>query len=193
MYLAVKAHFTNIDYNFFEYRGKVNGITPENFVAKNYYSVICKLSQQYEGNELLYYYVSNMLYNSGQHIFDIDSDGKRIYNEYVRRKESRTYIFKQEISKVRDELEKLQLTDFWCSIDVVNGQHPLLLQMFVGRYISPETMCILFQIKDYISIWDKSVKDTFLYPMVSVQIKKYSPFVRIKNHTPFIQIVDSTF
>lgn len=193
MYLAVKAHFTNMDYDFFEYNGRIRGTTLEKFAAKSYYSVICRLSQQYEGHELIYYYVSNMLYNSGQHIFDIDSDGKRIYNEYVRRKESRTYSFKQEIGKIRDELEKLQLTDFWCSIDVVDGQHPLLLQMFVGGYVSPETMCILFQIKDYISIWDKSIKDALLHPMVAAQIKKYSPFVRIKNHAPFKQIIDSTF
>ena len=194
MYLAVKAHFTS-DYDFFKYRGKINSsaLTFEKFATKSYYALICKLANKYEGKELLSYYISNMLVNNGQYIFEVDSEGKRIYTDYLRRTDSRQYIFKQDISRVCNELEKLHKDNFWCSIDIVDGQHPLLFRMFVGSYLSPETMCVLNQINNYINYWDDNICDTLVYPQVSIQIKKLSPFINIKDHSPYISIIDTSF
>lgn len=194
MYLSIKAHFTS-DYDFFKYKGRINSsiLTYEKFAAKNYYSVICKLANKYEGKELLSYYVSNMLVNDGQYMFEIESEGKRIYTDYLRRKDSRQYMFKQDINRVCNELEKLHKDCFWSSIEIVDGQHPLLFRMFVGSYLSPETMCILYQINDYISQWDNKIDDTLIYPQVSFQIKKLSPFIKIKDHSPYISTIDSSF
>lgn len=194
MYLAIKAHFSS-DYDFFKYKGRIKSsvLTYEKFATKNYYSVICKLANKYESKELLSYFISNMLVNNGQYIFEVDSEGKRIYTDYLRRKDSRQYIFKQDISRVCNELEKLHKDCFWRSIDIVDAQHPLLFRMFVGSYLSPETMCILYQINDYISYWDKSIDDTLIYPQVSFQIKKLSPFIKIKDYSPYVSTIDSSF
>ena len=193
MYLAVKAHFTS-DYDFFIYKGEMRSkITMEKFAAKNYYPIICKLANTYDSKSLLSYYVSNMLINDGQYMFDIDFEGKRIYNNFIRRKDSREYTFKKDLKNVYDELEKLHKYDFWDSIEITDGQHPLLFSMFIGGHISPETMCILFQVRDYLQQWDKEIKDTIIYPMVSKQIRKLSPFLMIKDHSPYTSFIDSHF
>lgn len=194
MYRAVKAHFTS-DYDFFAYKGKMRSktITLEKFAETNYYSVICKLAHEYKAKDLLYYFVSNMLINNGQYIFDVDSEGKRIYNDYLRRKSSRSYTFKQDIHRIYNELDKLNMYDFWDSVKVDDGQHPLLFRMFVGSYLTPETMCILYQIKDFITPWDIEIHDSLFYPVVAKQIRKLSPFIMIKDHKPFISIIDSNF
>ena len=192
MYTAIKTHFNSVDYDFFEYKGKLrkNVCTYKNLLKKNYCGAIEKLARTYESTELMDYFVSNMLVLSGKHIFDIDAEGKRVYTDYVRRKESRTYIFKQDVSRICMELEKHDKHLLWDSAIVTDGQHPLLFRMFVGGYISPETMCILYKLQDYISDWDSKISDTIFYPTVVMQISKLAPFIRFKNMDVFQGYID---
>lgn len=191
MYTAIKTHFTKPDYDFFVYRGKLrkNICSYKNLLKKNYYGAIEKLAKLYEAAELRDYFVSNMLVMSGKHMFDVDAEGKRVYTDYIRRKNSRSYIFKQDISRVCMELEKQGKHSLWDSIEVVDGQHPLLFRMFVGGYISPETMCILYQINDYITQWNSKISDTIFYPTVVMQIQKLSAFVKIKDLDVFKEYI----
>lgn len=192
MYLAIKNHFIG-DYDFFKYKGRLNNksCTYGNLLKKTYHGAIKKLSYLYTAKELRDYFVSNMLINEGSYIFDVDAEGKRIYSDYVRRKESRTYIFKQDVNRVCMELEKLKKDDFWCSTEVEDGQHPLLFRMFVGSYLAPETMCILNTIHNYIDEWDKTIDDSLFYPVVSKQIKQLSPFIMLKDYEPFTLHVET--
>lgn len=190
MYLAVKHHFTS-EYDFFRYKGRLNSkaCSYENLVSKPYYNAIRKLSRTYEAKQLCEYFVSNMLINEGAYLYDVEAEGKRIYHDFIRRKESRTYIFKQDINRVCMELEKKQQSNFWNSVEVHDGQHPLLFRMFVGSYLAPETMCLLYKINDYLTEWDAKVSDTIFYPVVSRQIRKLSPFIMIKDLDPYVSLV----
>lgn len=193
MYLAIKQHFTNDKYDFFEYKGNVKNCTPKSLISKNYYQVICKLSRTYDAKALRDYFVSNMLVFDGKYIFDVDSEGNRVYNDYLRRRDSRTYMFKQDIDRVCHELEKRHLSDFWESIKVESDTtHPLLFRMFVGSYICPETMALLQKINPYIGYWDSNISDELLYPQVSKQLRKYEPFVMVKDVSPFAKIICDT-
>ena len=192
LYLSIKTHFTS-DYDFFKYRGRIaeKSCSYDVLVKKNYHPLIKKLSRTYSAKELRDYFLSNMLVQEGQYIFDIDSEGKRVYTDFIRRKESRTYIFRQDINRVCMEVSKLKKRHFWDSAEINNGQHPLLFRLFVGSFLSPETMCILYQIKPYLHDWDEQIKETILYPIVANQIKKLSPFIMIKDQTPFTEYIDS--
>ena len=190
LYLAIKMHFTT-RYDFFLYKGKVKSkaCSYEVLLRKNYRGAIYKLSKVYDAKQLRDYFIANMLVNEGSHIFDVDSEGKRIYNDFIRRKDSRVYTYKQDINRVCIELEKLGKTDFWQCLEVGNNRHPLLFRMFVGNYISPETMCILSKFNDYLNTWDLTVQDQMLYPVVAMQIRKLSPFIMIKDTTPFSEYI----
>lgn len=192
MYLAVRTHFKTEEYDFFEYRGKLNAksCSFEQLIQKPYYGSMQKLSRMYDSKELCDYFVSNMLISNGTHTFDVDAEGKRVYTDYIRRKESRTYIFKQDINRVCMEIEKINKYDFWDSLNIIEGQHPLLLRMFVGAYLAPESMCILYHVRDYISEWDKLVQDTIVYPSIVMKIKKLSAFVRIKDVNAYQSYID---
>lgn len=191
MYLAVKAHFTS-KYDFFQYRGRINGkiCTFDALMKKPYHGIIRTLSTRYEAKELCDYFVSNMLVDEGKYLFDIDAEGKRIYIDYLRRKESRTYIFKQDIQRVCMELEKLNKKTFWDCVSIENGQHPLLFRMFVGSYLAPESVCLLSKINNFLIDWDSKVSDTMFYPIVSNQLKKLSKFIRIKDTDVFAKYID---
>jgi hypothetical protein len=192
MYLAIKNHFTT-DYDFFKYKGRLKNsvYSYENLLKKNYHGAIYKLSKTYDAKHLCGYFVSNMLVQDGKHLFDVDSEGKRIYADFIRRMESRSYIFKQDVNRVCMELNKSKKTDFWDSTHVYEGQHPLLFRMFVGSYLAPETMCILYQMKDFITEWDNKINDPVFYPVVVKQIRKLSPFVNIKNYDVFNEYIES--
>lgn len=183
--MAVKQHFTNDKYDFFEYKGRVKNCTAKALVAKPYYFVMCKLANTYDAKGLRDYFVSNMLVSEGKHIFDVDNEGLKIYNEYIRRRDSRTYLFKKDVDKVCKQLEKMGLTNFWDSVKVESQTHPLLFRLFVGSYISPETMALLYKIRPYVDDWDTKITDTILYPSVAKQIKKLAPFIMVKNVSPF--------
>lgn len=191
MYRAIHAHFTSDSYDFFENKGRIRGASFENLLKKSYYHAIEKLAKKFDAKELRDYFVSNMLSNNGKYIFDCDTEGKRIYTDYIRRKESRKYIFTQDVNRVVMELEKTNAQHFWDSTRIESGQHPMLFRMFVGCFLSPETMCILDKINNFIPEWDNGIDDKMFYPEISFKLKKLSPFIMIKDFSPYIDIVES--
>jgi hypothetical protein len=65
----------------------------------------------------------------------------------------------------------------------------MLFNLYAGSIIAPETMCILLEMNNFLSKWDKICDDQFLYPVVSRQIKKLKPFIRIKDFSVFDDII----
>ena len=187
LYLAIRVHFTTEEYDFFERKGAIKNSSYKNLLSKKYHSKIYALSKQFDAKGLRDYFVANMLVEEGIHTFDTDCNGMRIYKEYIKRKEARTYLFKQEVTKVCAELKKREHTSFDDSLKVDRQQFPMLLRMFLGSYVSPETMCILNRFCNYIPTWDKDITDTILYPQVSLQLRKLNPFILIKDIDTYVK------
>lgn len=186
LYTAVRLHFTT-DFDFFESKGAAppKTTTYAHLLKKKYHAAIVQLSKTYRAKQLRDYFVSNMLVDNGSYMFDVSAEGKRVYQDYIRRRDSRSYIFRQDINRICMETAKVGGKSIWDSTTVTNGQHPLLFRLFVGSYLSPESIAILGKLNDFVEDWDKKIAEPVLYPIVANQIKKFRPFVMIKDLSPY--------
>ena len=62
---------------------------------------------------------------------------------------------------------------------ITDGNHPLLLKMYLGKRIHLETMVIIDQILHYSKRWSKDLDDDIIWSNVKRQIDKYSSFVQV--------------
>ena len=119
----MKSHFTNGKYDFFKYGGKSRA-TMTSFNKRKDKYWFEKTSRKYSDEEVLNFLLANFVNtDTPQNLWigEIINSGERTYAEWMRRKQSMTYIFKEQSEKLLSEtdLEKL----FNCS-----KGHPLVLK-----------------------------------------------------------------
>jgi hypothetical protein len=172
-YLSLKNHFTNPKYDFFKYGAKTRAsVTSFNKRKDKYWFE--KTSRKYSNEEVVQFLVSNFAAaDNPQNLWigEIINSGERTYSDWTRRKQSLTYLFKEQSSELllNNELENL----FDCS-----KGHPIILKKFLGGEISLETFSIFEKIFSFRSEFDKKLKDP-VWETVSLKIKKYLPFINI--------------
>ena len=172
-YLSMKSHFTNRKYDFFKYGGKSRA-TMTSFNKRKDKYWFEKTSRKYSDEQVLDFLLANFVNtDTPQNLWigEIINSGERTYAEWMKRKQSMTYIFKEQSEKLLSEtdLEKL----FSCS-----KGHPLVLKKYLGGEISLETLTILEKVFSFVKNFDKKLKDP-VWESVSLKIKKYIPFINI--------------
>jgi len=172
-YLSMKSHFTNRKYDFFKYGGKSRA-TMTSFNKRKDKYWFEKTSRKYSDEQVLDFLLANFVNaDTPQNLWigEIINSGERTYAEWMRRKQSLTYIFKEQSEKLLSEndLERL----FSCS-----KGHPLVLKKYLGGEISLETLTILEKVFSFAKDFDKKLQDP-VWETVSLKLKKYIPFLNI--------------
>ena len=172
-YLSMKSHFTNPKYDFFKYGGKSRA-TMASFNKRKDKYWFEKTSRKYSDEEVLNFLLANFVTTDNPQnlwIGEIINSGERNYTEWRRRKQSLTYLFKEQIQKLicENDLE----TVFNCS-----KGHPPLLKKYLGGEISLETLTILEKVFSFVENYEKKLKDP-VWETVSLKVKKYIPFLNI--------------
>ena len=172
-YLSMKSHFTNPKYDFFKYGGKSRA-TMSSFNKRKDKYWFEKTSRKYSDEEVLNFLLANFVTTDNPQnlwIGEIINSGERNYAEWMRRKQSLTYLFKEQSEKLLLEtnLEKV----FDCS-----KGHPLVLKKYLGGDLSLETLAILEKIFSFAKDFDQKLKDP-VWETVSLKLKKYMPFINI--------------
>jgi len=172
-YLSLKNHFTNPKYDFFKYGAKTRAsITSFNKRRDKYWFE--KTSRKYGDKEVVDFLVSNFVAAdspSNLWIGEIINSGERTYQEWMRRQQSLTYLFKEQSSELF--LEKKLEDVLGCS-----KGHPPVLKKFLSGKLSLETFVIYNRIFSFAEDFDKKLLDP-VWETVSLKIKKYSPFINI--------------
>jgi hypothetical protein len=96
------------------------------------------------------------------------------YKDWKRRQESLSYHFKSEMEFISD----LSPEEFNKLFHPVNGNHPEIIQKYMRKEISLETLCILDHILKFIHKTDKIISDP-IYIDISKLCKKYQPFLKV--------------
>ena len=172
-YLSMKSHFTNSKYDFFKYGGKSRA-TVSSFNKRKDKYWFEKTSRKYSDEEVLNFLLANFVNaDTPQNLWigEIINSGERTYAEWMRRKQSMTYIFKEQSEKLLSETDLEGL--FNCS-----KGHPLVLKRYLGGEISLETLTILEKVFSFRKEFDKKLQDP-VWEVVNLKIKKYSPFLNI--------------
>ena len=172
-YLSMKNHFTNRKYDFFRYEGKTNA-TMASFNKRKDKYWFEKTSRKYSDGEIVDFLLANFVTTDNPNnlwIGEIINSGERTYADWMRRKQSISYLFKEESGKLFEENNLEQL--FECG-----KGHPIILKRFLGGDISLET----FVIYDIIFSFSEKFDEKLFYPVwetVIMKIRKYKPFLSI--------------
>ena len=172
-YLSMKSHFTNPKFDFFKYGGKSRA-TMTSFNKRKDKYWFEKTSRKYSDEEVLNFLLANFVTTDNPQnlwIGEIINSGERNYAEWMRRKQSLTYLFKEQVERLISENDLDQVFD--CS-----KGHPPLLKKYLGGEISLETLTILEKVFSFAKNFDNKLKDP-VWESVSLKIKKYIPFINI--------------
>ena len=172
-YLSLKNHFTNPKYDFFRYGTKTRAsVTSFNKRKDKYWFE--KTSRKYSDKEVVDFLVSNFASaDNPQNLWigEIINSGERTYAEWMKKKQSSTYLFKEQSNELlsQNDLENL----FDCS-----QGHPKILKEYLSGRLSLENFVIWERIFHFSADFDKKLSDP-VWETVSLKIKKYSPFINI--------------
>jgi len=172
-YLALKNHFTKDHYDYIKYRGKTRA-SNEAFYKRKDRFWFEKFARQKNDKEIEDFFVSNFIYSTDPStvwIGEMIKEGEGRYQEWQKKVQSLTYVFKQETESV---FENKKVDDMF---DCSKG-HPPILKIYLRGDISLESMVIYDRILGYGKDFDKRLKDP-VWETVSRKIKKYSPFLNI--------------
>ena len=172
-YLALKNHFTKDHYDYIKYRGKTRA-SNEAFYKRKDRFWFEKFARQKNDKEIEDFFVSNFIYSTDPStvwIGEMIKEGEGRYQEWQKKVQSLTYVFKQETESV---FENKKVDDMF---DCSKG-HPPILKIYLKGDISLESMVIYDRILGYGKDFDKRLKDP-VWETVSRKIKKYSPFLNI--------------
>jgi len=172
-YLALKNHFTKDHYDYIKYRGKTRASNAAFYKRKDRFWFE-KFARQKNDKEIEDFFVSNFIYSTDPStvwIGEMIKEGEGRYQEWQKKVQSLTYVFKQETESV---FENKKVDDMF---DCSKG-HPPILKIYLRGDISLESMVIYDRILGYGKDFDKRLKDP-VWETVSRKIKKYSPFLNI--------------
>lgn len=188
-YLALKLHFTT-DYDFFRYSGKVRS-TNESFEKRKDSFFFRRLERKYSDNELTNFFVSNFVSNNKiKWIGELSSiDSEKTYVAWKKKMQSFSYVFKQDLLKIKDKMDMANPTLLW---EPNRGEHPEVLRMYLGKKISIETLIASNIVLNFLPRWDREIKDTIVWPDVSKYMRKYQPFMNV-NKEDLLKILRDVF
>ena len=167
-YLAMKKHFTSDGYDYIKYHGKIRA-SYDKYRTRNDAYFFEKLSRKDDPEKLM---LSNMIVKPNVWIREIlEQEGEDRHVDWQRRIDTLSRTFKTEINLLDD--------NFQANFTSVNGQHPLLMTLYMQKKISLETITILAHIANIFPYWDKEIVDKIIACDIIRLIRKYKPFLEI--------------
>lgn len=168
-YSAIKRHFTS-SYDYHKYNGKIN-TSFDAFVARRDAYSFQRLGKHrdYEGVIL-----SNIVENPKVWIGSLlDDCANDIYFSWKKKQDSITQHIKESLNVLDD--------DFRNNFISTKGQYPLIVEKYLQKNISLETLTILAKLSNSEVYWKETVTDTVVFPDILRKISKYHPFLVYSN------------
>ena len=172
LYNALKLHFET-DYDALKYNFKTNA-SAKSFLNRRDKYFFAKIAKTYAKDlkDLKGYYVANFK-NDVSYVGEMVNEvGETNYIKHRKTLESLTRVFQNDINKLTEE--QPEFDDLFKSED---GQHPLVVQLWMQEEISLETVVILNSLIGFIPRESKLISDTLIWPDIKRKIEKYSPVV----------------
>lgn len=170
MFHGLKLHFTT-NYDYVKYHGKIS-IGKDAFMLRKDKFHFYKLSRKYKKDELFGFYIANLLHNPKCWAGDlISDDADSEYKVWLKTQQSLTYLFEQDLSTAFDLVDNPEEL-----LKVVDGQYPLLYNLYLHDKVKKETVMILNNFMNFIPMWSKKIDDDIIFPEFVKSCKKYKPF-----------------
>lgn len=171
LYMAVKLHFTTQKYNVFNNRGHVKGAR-DTFYNRNDRFIFERLARKFPTErDLIQYFVANFAYDNGEVVYE-QADGETNLTKWNKRKQSISQVFENDLHSIVLHLEKNSLTEK--HLYDSNGI-PELFKLYLGGYVTIETMVIL---DHYASYLQDNAKINLLLGEEYLRIEKCKGFIK---------------
>lgn len=176
-YLAIKLHFTKGSYDVFEKRGAVK-YSREQFDRRNDKLIFEKLARKYKSDqEIIQYLVANVSYGNETPVYEIE-ESERYYMNWIKRKESITKVFKDDLSVIINDAYKNKLQKE-AVIDFTFNQQPSILTLYLGKRISLESVSIL---NDFLCLCDSWTMSGFVMTFWESELRKINKVKRFVKY-----------
>ena len=172
MYLALKLHFTSDSYDYFQYGGNAKA-SQTSFDQRKDKFFFVKLSRKFKDFELREFFVANFIAEDKVYPATLVREGAKNYADYIKRKESLSYRFKEDCEVLYD------MCDNFDDLFNVTSVHPPLIKAQLGGKISIETLTIFNKIFQYVPQFDKQIKEEIVWKPLRNKVVKYDPFLHI--------------
>jgi hypothetical protein len=172
-YISIKNHFTQKKYDYHKYNGKVKASLQSFYKRKDRFWFE-KMSRIKTEEEVKDFFVANFVHCEDPQtlwIGEIIKNGESNYREWMKKNQSLTYIFKEELNLICED-------SLLNSFKITGSKHSKLIKLFLSKKVSLETLVILNKIFNYKQKYDKELIDP-VWEFISMKIEKYSSFVRI--------------
>jgi hypothetical protein len=172
LYLSLRLHFTRPDFDITKSRKGVK-VSREAFLKRKDLFALRKLAETKTKTEIIDFLVANFV-SGNQWGGVFDTEANEVYAEWQTRMQKLGYTFKQDIQTLYADGDPFE---------VINGQHPRVLKMYLGKKISLESIAILAKIGIIDNTDYSSLSNDFIWNDFAHLVKKYKPFVKIdKDH-----------
>lgn len=174
-FTAVKLHFSNESYDLIEQKGHVKG-TRETFERRSDRKLFDRLGMKFsKDRDLVQFLIANIAYGNTGLVWEFDGSSDLYYNQWIKRKESITQTFRDDLVFLSNEAdirgytyqELLYITD--------DQEYPVILKYYLGGKITIESMVILDILTSMIDNWQPLV---LLWHDHFLKIRRLRPFVK---------------
>ena len=172
MYLALKLHFTSDTYDYFQYGGNAKA-SQVSFDQRKDKFFFVKLSRKFKDFELREFFVANLTAEDKVYPATLVREGAKNYADYIKRKESLSYHFKEDVSVLHEMCDKFD------DLFKVTSVHPPLLKAHLGGRICLETLTIFNKLFQYVPQFDKQIREEIVWKPLRNRVVKYDPFLHI--------------
>ena len=172
MYLSLKLHFTTDTFDYFKY-GNAAKASQQSFDSRRDKFFFVKLSRTFKEDELREFFVANMIVEDKVYPATLVREGAKNYKEYLKRKQSLSYNFKEDVITLHDMSQRFD------NLFIIDGVHPPLLKAHLGGKITLETLAIFNKIFQFVGNFDKVIKEDIVWKPLRNRVVKYEPFIHI--------------
>ena len=171
-YLALKKHFTGDSYDYFKYHGKIRA-SEKSLRQRKDRNFFLKVAKKLTDKEIVEYIIANLIRNKVW----VGDFNQTNWTEHKKINQSLEYFWQEDIEKLLTLEPEFDII-FNCD----KGNHPKLIKAYLGKKITLETLVIFEKLLQYRKQFDIDIGETFIWPKVSLLIKKYLPFVDVDNN-----------
>jgi len=101
-------------------------------------------------------------------VFNTIDEADQAYRDWLMRKQSMSYVFKNDLDKIDNLIGSLK---------VIDNQHPVLFKKYLSKEISAETLIIINKIQRFFGYWTKNLKTCIVWQEEKNKLQKLTPFV----------------
>ena len=173
MYLGLRLHFNQKNYDYIRYNGAVN-CSKDSFMQRRDRYFFHKMGKRYNG-ELEPFLVSNFSeVPNANPKWLTGEEASENYNKWKKNQQSITRVFDQDIKKCLDIYDSFGIM----FITESRSKHPPIVKLIQQKKISIVSAIILDHYLNWIDYVEREVDDEWIWPRIRDMLRKCQPFIK---------------